>query len=190
MCGTFYYDDDTGEWKRRHEDFSISLSIPDDDSLFRVPADYLFCDYYDQHLYAFYDDPLSWTEAEEACKSRGGHLASVGDEEEQEFLLNLTHLGRAENIWIGGYYRDGYWEWTDDSSFYFENWDMHKDSTGKEFWQPDNYTGDEYYLRYANRSIQYEYWYCNAGKWNDTANRADGASGDAPLSSFGYVCKW
>lgn len=135
------------------------------------------------HKYCLYELPLSWIEAEEYCKNLGGHLVSINSQEEQEFVENLTSQSNLDNIWIGGYYSesDVTWKWSDSSGFSYTNWD-----TG----QPDNHTGDEFYLRYVNRDIAYEYWNANKGGWNDTADNADGNSGDAPLSSFGFVCEW
>ena len=175
------------------ENYSVSLSIPDDSSLFSVPQGYTECTYAFDRLYKYYEEPISWSEAEAACRKLGGHLASVPDQEIQDFLLAMTKDERTENIWLGGYYdrQDSIWKWTNGwdkgDGFDYTNWDMHISSDGKEIRQPDNYSGSEFCLRYANKNIQYEEWYCNAGKWNDTEN---GGDSDAPLSSFGYICEW
>lgn len=55
--------------------------------------------------------------------------------------------------------------------------------------QTDNWTGDEYWIRYANQPIDFGDYYVNQGGWMDTANESDGTEGDAPLSTFGFVCE-
>ena len=140
---------------------------------------------YDGHYYKVFDTPMNWTEARDACEAVGGHLAAINSEEEQDFICDIIKNTEQANIWIGGYYSKGEkkWYWVDDSEWDYTNW---ADP------QPDNYTGDEFYLRMKNRYKKYEYWEAHDGKWNDTADSADGsASGaDAPISSFGYVCEW
>ena len=88
-------------------------------------------------------------------------------------------------MWIGGYYSedDDEWYWVDGSDWDYTNWDDP---------QPDNYTGDEFYLRMKNRTKKYSNWEAVDGKWNDTADTADGidSRADAPISTFGYVCEW
>lgn len=52
------------------------------------------------------------------------------------------------------------------------------------FYQPDNFTGDEFCLRFAAKDIIYEDWNANKGRWNDTTN---GGDSDAPLSTFAFI---
>lgn len=135
------------------------------------------------HSYQVFENSLSWTDAEEACESVGGHLATIESAEEQDFIKNLIKSTKKENLWIGGYYSSDAWNWVDNTPWDYTNWDN---------LQPDNYTGDEFYLRIKNRDKTYENWEAMDGKWNDTANDADDSSenSDAPMSSFGYVCEW
>lgn len=140
---------------------------------------------YDGHYYKVFDTPMKWTEARDACEAVGGHLAAVSSEEEQNFICDIIKSTEQANIWIGGYYSkaEKQWNWVDGFEWDYTNWDDP---------QPDNYTGDEFYLRMKNRYKKYQYWEANDGKWNDTADSADGsdAGTDAPISSFGYVCEW
>lgn len=144
------------------------------------------------HTYQFFDASMSWTDAEDMCVSMGGHLASVNSMPEQSFLMRLTDNANAENIWIGGYYDTltQQWKWTDSSDFSYTNWDVWYNYEGEAASQPDNWTGDEYYIRYANRGINFGDYYVNQGGWLDTANESDGTEGDAPLSTFGFICEW
>ena len=62
----------------------------------------------------------NWTEARTDCKRLGGDLATIGDQETQDFLLNITRVG---GIFIGAEKKAGVWTWVDGSTWYgFANW--------------------------------------------------------------------
>lgn len=57
----------------------------------------------------------SWTSAEKQCHDAGGHLASINNEEEQNYVLAfVARHHQNEPVWIGlnDYDREGYLEWT------------------------------------------------------------------------------
>lgn len=147
---------------------------------------------FQSHTYQFFDTPMSWSSAEEMCVSLGGHLISINSMEEQSFAMRLTKNANAENIWTGGYYNTlkKKWLWTDGSDFSYTNWDVWYNYEGEAVSQPDNWSEDEYCIRYANQSIDFGDYYVNFGGWLDTANESDGNEGDAPLSTFGFICEW
>lgn len=137
---------------------------------------------YNSHLYSCYDISMSWKEAEAYCNGLGGHLASINDENEQELIMAMSATYcKKQNIWIGGYFENDSWSWSDGSSFSYQNWDVDK---------PDNYGDNEFFLRYANGNIDYDTWSAKQGKWDDCAEYGSGEDSDAPLSSFGFVCEW
>ncbi len=145
---------------------------------------------YNGHSYMVYSESMTWKEAKEYCENLGGHLVTISDADEQKFVEDLTEKYTDKvSYWLGGYYSDAEWKWVDDTEFSYTNWDSWTNGE-KEYRQPDNFTSDEFYLRFANRKMQYENWYSNKGKWNDIANEADGSSGDVPLNSFGVICEW
>ena len=67
------------------------------------------------------DQAKSWSEAENFCEIEQGHLASVTSEEVNDYMLRS--VGQRK-VWIGANDRtkEGSWEWTDSSSFQFEDW--------------------------------------------------------------------
>lgn len=144
------------------------------------------------HAYLGLSEGLSCIEAEKKCNEMGGHLISINYEEEQEIALDIAKRTGKDNIWIGGYYSEGNWYWSDGSPFEYSNWDSYeiwdeKQNAYVTFTQPDNYGGNEEFIRFVSRKIDYSDWYANEGKWNDTANEGDS---DAPLESFGFICEW
>lgn len=145
---------------------------------------------YNGHSYMVYPESMTWKEAKEYCEKLGGHLVTISDADEQKFVEDLAEkFTDKTSYWLGGYYSDLEWKWVDGTHFSYTNWDSWTDGT-EEYKQPDNHTGNEFYLRFANKKIQYSTWYSNKGKWNDVSNEADGSSGDVPLNSFGFICEW
>ena len=135
------------------------------------------------HSYFVYPDSVSWIDAKTACESLGGHLATISDAQEQTF--------ERTNFWLGGYYDRNreIWKWVDGTPFTYTNWDSW-DNGGIELSQPDNFTGNEWYIRFGKSDQTYETWVEHAGCWNDIANRAGDADDDVPLNSFGFLCEW
>ena len=76
---------------------------------------------------------LTWVTARATCKSFGGELASVLDEETGGFLMQTFFPERQlRSIWIGGYRNtdNDNWAWTDGSSFEYTNWHEQSNSNG------------------------------------------------------------
>lgn len=145
---------------------------------------------YNEHSYMVYPESMTWQEAKEYCEKLGGHLVTISDADEQKFVEELAeNCTDKVSYWLGGYYSDSEWKWVDDTEFSYTNWDSWTDGK-KEYRQPDNFYGDEYYLRFANKDFTYTDWKSNKGKWNDVSNEADGTNGDVPLDSFGVICEW
>ena len=107
------------------------------------------------HTYMAFNTPATWYEAEQICKNRGGHLATISSAEENAYVRSICE---EELFWIGGTDSgsEGRWRWITGEAFSYENW---RDS------QPDNspgyevsaaHTGEENFMRmYAD------------GTWND-----------------------
>ncbi|CAN0317924.1 unnamed protein product [Lampetra fluviatilis] len=70
--------------------------------------------------YRYVAQRLPWAEAEEACRSVGGHLASVASRDENNFILALG----SDYQWIGLNDRssEGDFRWSDGSQLSFEHW--------------------------------------------------------------------
>jgi len=133
------------------------------------------------HKYCYFSNSLSWNNAEKFCRDIGGHLVSINSAEEQDFVQSVADASNSENLWIGGYYDEEKWKWTDGSDFSYSNWDEAK---------PDNYFGNEFYTKFPCRDQEFESWAAHRGKWDDVSLIADGLEGDVPVSSFGFICEW
>ncbi len=142
---------------------------------------------YNGHYYKVFNNSISWIYAKEYCELMGGHLATITDEEEQYVVEMLsTQSPEFDNFWIGGYLdkKTKKWMWVDDTEFSYKNWDDN---------QPDFHQGEEYYIRFTNKDVNYENWTAHMGKWNDCANEASGDdnTGDAVgIQTFAFICEW
>ena len=83
------------------------------------------------HLYKKW---LTMSAAEQFCINQGGHLASVGSQEEQDEVIKVDYRSI---ILIGGRRKAGEeegWEWLDGRPWTYQNWDTD---------EPDNGTGKD-----------------------------------------------
>jgi len=116
---------------------------------------------YGNHIYhAHADWDGDWEDAENFCKSCGGHLASVHSEEEFEVIKDLS-----STFWLGGLKGDDeMWKWTDGTDWDYENWDT-------EFASKNNYGIDS--RVYVNPVWNHEWRGVPSYSW-----------------LFGFVCKY
>uniref|UniRef100_A0A914W259 C-type lectin domain-containing protein n=1 Tax=Plectus sambesii TaxID=2011161 RepID=A0A914W259_9BILA len=56
--------------------------------------------YHQGIVYRLYKEAKNWQSAENRCKEDGGHLASIHNQEQEEFIHSLT-IGANANVWIG-----------------------------------------------------------------------------------------
>lgn len=123
---------------------------------------------YNGHTYAYYDTACSWEQANEYCRSMGGHLVTITSAEEQAKVEQIMSEGTMQGYWIGSKRTasGGDFAWITGEPFEYTKW-----HTG----QPDYYLGNEDYLM-IYRSSKY---------WNDLDNLSDNISGKC-----GYICEW
>ncbi len=101
------------------------------------------------HFYEAVAEPdgITWEEAQAACETRGGYLATITSATENDFAFNLIDdlafwfidgYNNAIGPWIGGFQPDGSpepsgnWQWLTGESWVFANW-----GTG----EPNNFGG-------------------------------------------------
>ncbi|XP_063159155.1 C-type lectin BpLec-like [Candoia aspera] len=93
------------------------------------------------NCYAYFDNKLTWQEAEIECQSygRGAHLASVLTKAETFLVAQhiSTYQRDLSNVWIGLHdvHQNRKWRWADESTYNYKAWIND---------QPDNYGNIEY----------------------------------------------
>ncbi|XP_025028431.1 C-type lectin BpLec-like [Python bivittatus] len=90
------------------------------------------------NCYAYFDNKLTWQEAETECQSygRGAHLASILTKAETFLVAEhiSTYQRSLSNVWIGLHdvRQNGKWRWTDESTYNYKAWMKNQpDNTGK-----------------------------------------------------------
>ncbi|KAL8206568.1 UNVERIFIED_CONTAM: hypothetical protein K2H54_010208 [Gekko kuhli] len=73
-----------------------------------------------ESLYYFAKEQKTWYDAESFCISRDAHLASILNDEEQNFIT--SQIQQASWIGLMDEKRDGAWGWTDGSGLQKEYW--------------------------------------------------------------------
>ena len=112
------------------------------------------------HGYQRFDTPMSWSAAKTLCETKGGHLATVTSQAENDFIsANL----RTDNYWLGGTdeVTEGVWKWITGEPWSYTNWDVG---------EPNNIVANENYI-VANTTTS---------KWTDIRD----------IFSFLPLCEW
>ena len=125
---------------------------------------------YNGRKYILYDIPIDWRKAKEYCEGQGGHLATVSNRSENDFLKEFIAKGDKNSYWLGGTDEEveGEWKWITGEKFLFTDW--YGDN-------PNNTGGTEHYLEIRKN-------YDN--KWNDDSIDKYIAS---ELEKQGFICE-
>ncbi len=77
--------------------------------------------YYNGHYYLFIETVATWEDAKIACEEMGGHLVTIQDANENEFVREL--IGQ-NYIWLGGndFVTEGSFVWITGEEFVYTNW--------------------------------------------------------------------
>ena len=89
---------------------------------------------FEESEYRFFSEGESWGDAERACRSYSGSLASVHGLDEMKFIFKLWGRDPFLQTWLGGQRtRGGWFAWTDRSEWDFDHFaDGEPDADGKQ----------------------------------------------------------
>ena len=109
-------------------------------------------------LYELYDNNMTWEEAEAFCESKGGHLATVNSEEENELIGSMLADERC-TAWLGAKLNTETknWEWITGEALDYVNW-----APGEPSGNPNGY-----YMQMISFDTGLQR---SAGCWNDQPN--------------------
>lgn len=128
--------------------------------------------------YEVIKDDVTWTEANEICMAKGGHLATITTQEEMDKLVAMTDAAGIKNAWIGGYtsVRDGkaFGHWVTGEDFDFAKWYPGEPSRNDMDGTP------EFYLVLWNVK----------GDWSLNDERDDMVSQKYLKGKCGYICEY
>ncbi|XP_066487093.1 C-type lectin BpLec-like [Tiliqua scincoides] len=121
------------------------------------------------NCYAYFDEQLTWAEAEIDCQSygRGAHLVSVLTKAETDLLARfITRYQKSHSdVWIGLHdvRQNGKWRWSDGASYKYRAWRRN---------EPNNLDNSEYCVELTT--------YTAFKEWNDESCDKHNA----------YICKY
>ena len=132
-------------------------------------------DGYAGHVYEFYtlpeseweSGPITWEQAERRCEWKGGHLAVIESQAENDYLYAAMKQKGYENACFG--YSDketeGSWKWVNGMQSAYTNW-----HSG----EPNHQNGNEHYAMFYQKF--------DDGTWNDGNGLID--------ADCAYICEW
>ena len=103
------------------------------------------------HFYEVYEAGKTWPEAESYCAAKGGHLACITSEEEQQFIERLIVNGSKQQYWLGLFASGDAFSWVTGENLSYTNWDAGQpDRSGREDGQNEDYV---HILNEANPNV-------------------------------------
>ncbi|MFT5470142.1 MAG: hypothetical protein ACI8UO_005266 [Verrucomicrobiales bacterium] len=74
-----------------------------------------------ESAYAFIPSgQIAWAEAKSQCEGMGGHLATISNAQENEFVKSLV---AGKRVWLGGTRKNRGWTWVDETDWEFTDFD-------------------------------------------------------------------
>ena len=113
--------------------------------------------YFKGHKYELYNESMTWESAKFFCEKKGGHLVTISDEKENEFVNGMRCRNLStdyqQSIWLGGSdtANEGTWSWITGEPFTYSNWEPN---------EPNGGTTQNYLQMYSS------------GNWDDVQNEA------------------
>lgn len=113
--------------------------------------------YFKGHKYELYNESMTWESAKLFCEKKGGHLVTISDEKENEFVNGMRCRNLStdyqQSIWLGGSdtANEGTWSWITGEPFTYSNWKPN---------EPNGGTSQNYLQMYSS------------GNWDDVQNEA------------------
>lgn len=122
---------------------------------------------YNNHTYILSNANTSWQNAEDTAIALGGHLVTIDNQEEQDWLVST--FGGSEHFWIGltDKETEGTFKWISNNQVVWIGTGLNGQAVAGHYtnWNVDNYGNSE-----PNNSDNEDYTvmnWDNAGKWND-----------------------
>lgn len=126
--------------------------------------------------YQVCDQRATWTNAQAGCENAGGHLLTIGSQEEQDFIMSILDEDCKPFYWLGGRKIDGNWQWVTKEPFVYSNFSDVK---------PENeFVGD--CLRIYGRDMGG----VAKGQWSDTVDYHALITSIYSEYYGGFICEW
>ena len=138
--------------------------------------------YRGHHYYIYNDVKTNWETAASNCRDRGGYMAVVNDEEENETLYKYMTAMGYDQAFFGLIYSNTNddWVYLDGDTSDFRDWGYNSEGVA----EPNNAEGWEYHVE-LDANMQ-------DGHWNDAkfGTKTYTPDGDAYKNLYAYICEW
>ncbi|MBR3515956.1 MAG: cellulose binding domain-containing protein [Lachnospiraceae bacterium] len=115
---------DCGRWYTENRDFA-KLFVCEWDGIWTFDGFAETFGEYNGNTYALFANEKKWEAAKEYCEFLGGHLLTIEEVDEQDFIENNIICNTIQSkIWIGGYTKDSLenFEWVTGQKLSYTNW--------------------------------------------------------------------
>ena len=138
--------------------------------------------YRGHHYYIYNDVKTNWETAASNCRDRGGYMAVINDEEENETLYKYMTAMGYDQAFFGLIYSNTNddWVYLDGDTSDFRDWGYNSEGVA----EPNNAEGWEYHVE-LDANMQ-------DGHWNDAkfGTKTYTPDGDAYKNLYTYICEW
>ena len=151
-----------------------------DEPLVMIPENAL--SYKGHHYYIYNDVKSNWETAASNCRDRGGYMAVINDEEENETLYKYMTAMGYDQAFFGLIYSNTNddWVYLDGDTSDFRDWGYNREGVA----EPNNAEGWEYHVEFDVNMQD--------GHWNDAkfGTKTYTPDGDAYKNLYTYICEW
>ena len=138
---------------------------------------------YNGHHYYIYNDVKSnWETAASNCRDRGGYMAVINDEEENETIYKYMTAMGYDQAFFGLIYSNTNddWVYLNGGTSDYRDWGYNSEGVA----EPNNAEGWEYHVEFDVNM--------NDGHWNDAkfGTKTYTPDGDAYKNLYTYICEW
>ena len=138
---------------------------------------------YNGHHYYIYNDVKSnWETAASNCRDRGGYMAVINDEEENETIYKYMTAMGYDQAFFGLIYSNTNddWVYLNGGTSDYRDWGYNSEGVA----EPNNAEGWEYHVEFDVNM--------NDGHWNDAkfGTKTYTPDGDAYKNLYAYICEW
>lgn len=103
-----------------------------------------------QSKYVLMSGASSWVEAEVMCRQKGGHMATISSQAENDYIYNILKKANCKDAYFGLVRHEGKFQWVTGEPVVYTNWNPG---------EPNNQDNNEDCAMFYNKS--------QPGRWND-----------------------
>ena len=130
-------------------------------------------------VYEVYLADVTWEEAKNLCDQKGGHLATIRDNEQYNTIIQLAEKNGAQFVWLGAYRAENaQWYYVTGDTLDYAAWDVNEPSA-----MDNDGTREDYLLLWYRPAVGY--W-----SYNDMRNDPVSVAPATYSGKIAYICQY